>query len=210
MQKLCLIVSACVLLAAWTNPTGAALTVVTFNNLPPTPFATYTESGVTFTAVGDGMLLQEISSVPGGTEPAISGAPFGTPTTYPAMRADIAGGARRVSVALGDWAEDEETLFLRVFDASDNMLGAPVELFSASNDMELHVLEAFAPADGPCISYAIFGGQDSSVNNGSSVSADNFAFEPCACPSVIPAPGAILLGAIGTGFVGCLRRRRAL
>jgi hypothetical protein len=59
----------------------------------------------------------------------------------------------------------------------------------------------------PCISYAIFGARNSTLNNGSSVPADNFTFGDCPC---IPAPGAILLGAIGTMLVGYLRRRRAM
>jgi hypothetical protein len=60
----------------------------------------------------------------------------------------------------------------------------------------------------PGISYAIFGARNSTLDNGSSVPADNFTFTPSA--TSIPVPGAIVLAMIGVGLVGHLRQREIL
>jgi hypothetical protein len=194
------ILCVCACLAVWIGPAGAAPTTVTFEALPETPFNSYTEGPVTFTAVDGGLLMRDLA--PNGTL-----ALRAVTSPYPEMRADIAGGASFVSVDLGDYANiDSETVFLEIFDAADNSLGF------ISEDVPIDRM-GMTPLElsGPCFAYAIFGARNSSINNGSSVRADNFTFELCPpCPNVIPAPGAILLGTIGTSLVGYLRRRRTL
>lgn len=207
MRRLYLMVSVCALLVACAGPAGAALTTVTFEDLPASPFAVYTEGKVSFTAVGGG-LLQEVPSTPSGSA-GITGAGVGTPEVFPELRADIAGGARFVSVGLGDWNGDSETVFLEAFNSSGASLGFVSEPRPAGF-VGMQTLSLGASLDGPCICYAIFGGRLSTANNGSSVAADNFAFESCLCPPVIPAPGAVLLGTIGAGLVRYLRRRKTL
>ena len=96
-------------------------------------------------------------------------------------------------------------MFLEVFGASGNSLGFASEDIPADR-MGMTTLSLNVPG----ISYAVFGARNSTLDNGSSVPADNFTFEPAAPTSIIPAPGAILLGTIGMGLVGSLRRRRTL
>lgn len=207
MKRLYLVVSACVLVVACAGPAGAAPTTVTFEDLPVSPFAVYTEGKVTFTAVGGG-LLQEVPSTPSGSA-GITGVGVGTPPVFPELRADIAGGAKFVSVELGDFNADTETVFLEVFSSSGASLGS-ASAFRPLVFGPMQTLSLSAPLGGPCICYAIFGGRNSSANNGSSVSADNFTFESCLCPPPIPAPGAVLLGTVGAALAHSLRRRRIL
>jgi hypothetical protein len=186
-------------MGAWIAPAGAAPTTVTFEALPETPFNSYTEGLVTFTAVNGGLLKRDVT--PDGTWGLRA-----VVAPYPEQRADIAGGASFVSVELGDFAGiDAETVFLEIFDAEGNSLGFTSQAIPADL-MGMTTLSLTSP----CFAYAIFGSRDSTSNNGSSVRSDNFTFEPCACPSAIPAPGAILLGTMGASIVGYLRRRRAL
>jgi hypothetical protein len=178
------------------SPARAASTTIAFETLPETPFNSYTEGLVTFTAVDGGQLKKDLA-------PNMTWALRAVTEPYPEMRADIAGGATFVSVDLGDYANiDSETVFLEIFSASGTSLGFASEAVPIDR-MGMTTLTL----SGPCFAYAVFGARDSSIDNGSSVRADNFTFEPCACPSVIPAPGAILLAAMGAGLVGRLRRR---
>jgi len=199
MRKFLGIVCVCACLAAWVGPAPAAPTTVTFNTLPDVPFDSYTEGPVTFTAVNGGLLKGDMS--PNGTQ-----ALRAVTEPYPEMRADIAGGATYVSVDLGDYANiDSETVFMEIFDAAGKSLGFTSEEVPFDR-MGMTPLTL----SGPCFAYAIFGARDSSIDNGSSVRADNFTYELCPCPDVIPAPGAILLGTIGAGLVAHLRRGRVL
>jgi len=194
----------CVLLGTWCGVAGAAVTI-NFNGLSiPSQFPTYTNSGVTFSAVGGGDLQAVLTP---NTTAGITSTLGIDPAVFPFMQAVIASEATHVYIGLGDFDTDAETLFLNAFDASDNPLDSD-DLPTDTGDASLHTLSVSAPLGGPYISYVIFGATGGL--DGSSVSADEFVYCSPTCPSVIPAPGAILLGAIGVGLVGHLRRRRTL
>ncbi len=170
---------------------GVAQATITidFEAFPTGPFTSYTESGVTFTASGGGTLL--VTAVgPNGTKGLLD-------SKYPMkeLRADIGPGATFVSVDLGDFGSDSDRLFLEVFNAGNMSLGY-TDLVIPPEFVGMKTLSLSAPN----IAYVIFGARE--AVDGSSVYADNFTFNP------IPAPGAILLGGIGVGLVGWLRRRR--
>jgi hypothetical protein len=196
MRTLCLIISMCGFLEVWAGP-AAAMVVINFEDLPDSPFTSYTEAGVTFTAVGGG-LLQKFPDTPNGTFSLT-----GLNSPYPELRADVAGGTRFVTVDLGDFAEiDAETVFIEIFGPSGNSVGF------TSQDIPADLMGMTTLTLGaPCISYAIFGSRNSTLGNGSSVPADNLTFGGCPC---VPAPGAILLGAIGVRLLDHLRRHSML
>jgi hypothetical protein len=183
----------------WISPARAAPTTIAFETLPETPFNSYTEGLVTFIGVNNEPMMRDYGpNLTLGLRSVLS--PFQT------IRADIVGGASFVSVDLGDYPRvDSETVFLRGYNAS----GVQVAFDSEPVDIDYEGMTTLS-ITGDCFAYVIFGAMDSSVGNGSSVRADNFTYEPCACPSVIPAPGAILLASMGAGLVGHLRRRKTL
>ncbi len=194
MRRLLGIVCVCASAAAWMSPALAAPTTVMFESLPTTPFDSYTEGLATFTAV-DGSQLRKAYTLNG-----TWGIRSGT-WPYAEMQADIAGGASSVSVDLGDKVgDDAETLFLEIFDAAGNSLGFTSQAIPA----DLSCMTTLSLSS-PCIAYAVFGSRESTLNNGSSILADNFTYKPCSCPSAIPAPGGILLGMTGAGLIGLLR-----
>ena len=86
---------------------------IDFSNTPPGYFPSYTESGVTFTAVGGSPKLSSGCCVnPNGTRGLLDDS-----TPHQEIRADIAGGATSVSVDLGDFNGDADTIFLEIFNA---------------------------------------------------------------------------------------------
>jgi hypothetical protein len=199
MRRLLGIACVCASAAAWISPALAAPTTVAFETLPTTPFDSYTEGLATFTTVTGSQLRKAYTL--NGTWGIRSAA-----WPYAEMRADIAGGASSVSVDLGDKASDDaETLFLEIFNAAGSSLGFTSQAVPA----DLSCMTTLS-LNSPCIAYAVFGSRESTLNNGSSIIADNFTYQSCPCPSVIPAPGAILSGMIGASLVGHLRRRRTL
>ncbi len=203
MGRQCSIVSACVLFLVCGGLARADSTTVYFLSLPDVPFATYTEAGVTFNAVGGG-LLQKVT--PDGN-PALTGALDPDTGKFPKLRAFIDAGATSVSVDLGKATWNNEPIFLNIYDSLGAVLGYSDATLPASGTGTMS-LSVDAPP-GECITYAIFGAKDPTY--GSSVYADNFTFTSCpSCPDVIPAPGAVLLGLIGAGLVGRLRQRRTL
>ena len=174
------------------NPALANITI-DFEDFPPGPFSAYTESGVAFTAVGGSEDIYS-NTAPNGTKGIID---FTSPTQKE-LRADITVGATFVSVDLGDDGGDKDNLFLEIFNSSGTKLDDTSDtLESGVSDMKTLSLTSDKR-----IAYAVFGARNSI--GGSSVHADNFEF------TLIPAPGAILLGSIGAGLVGWLRRRRML
>jgi hypothetical protein len=171
---------------------AVASITIDFESFPAGPFAAYTEQGVTFSASGGG------GAIVTGVTPNGTLGLGDTSTPRKELRADISGGTTSVSVDLGDYDADSDRLFLEVFDVGNNLLGY-VDWVISENFSGMLTLSTLPATN---IAYAVFGARD--AVNGSSVYADNFTFEP------IPAPGALLLGGIGAGLVGWLRRRRTL
>jgi hypothetical protein len=173
-----------------------ASTVINFNSTPNGAFASYTESGVTFTAVSGGNLTSTIfGNTPNGTR-GLAGAtsPFST------IRAVIAGGASSVSIDLGDFAADADTIFLSAYDVSNVLLGTSSQLLpNTFAGMQTLTFSASG------ISYVIFGSTAPS-GDGSSVYADNFTFDQTVA---VPEPSTLLGGAIaGLGALAYRSRRR--
>ena len=170
-----------------------AATIITFNSLSGTGIPSYTESGVTFTADEIGGTL-EFSGGPNGTVGLLG---FGSPR--PLLRADITGGASSVSVDLGDFNADPDGLLLRAYSPL-NVLLMSATLATLAPDSDMHTLSVVAPN----IAYVIFGSESPSVN-GSSVYADNFAFQQDGPLSTVPEPATMVL--LGLGLVGIGTRR---
>ncbi len=180
-----------VLALALLSAAPAVATTINFESFPAGPFASYTEQGVTFSASGGGGAILTMVG-PNGTLGLLD-----DNSPRKELRADIAPGASFVSVDLGDYNADSDRLFLAVFDSGNNQLGY-TDLVIAQDFVGMKTLSLSSPG----IAYAVFGARD--AIDGSSVYADNFTFE------AVPAPGAILLGALGAGIVGWLRRRSTL
>lgn len=192
--SLCALVSVVGVLAG-PGIAGASV-VIDFESAPVGTFLSYTESGVTFTAT-DGQLIQAPFG-PNGTR-ALLGVDS---NPYSTIRADISGGATSVAIDLGDFNADPDTIFLEIYDSSNTLIGSTSAFLDASfTGMQTLSLS------GSGIAYAIFGSTDPSLN-GSSIYADNFAFEPAVASSV-PEPSTLALaGLAGLGGLVAVARRR--
>jgi len=89
------------------------------------------------------------------------------------------------------WYTSAYTLYLEAYDTSDNLLATSTGSANYGSNSLISV-------SSPIIAYVKF------HDGGFYFSLDDLGFVP------IPAPGAILLGSIGVGLVGWLRRRRML
>ncbi len=176
-----------------------ASVVIDFESAPAGPFASYTESGVTFTASGGGgQIITAIT--PNGTKGLLDD---NSPRLE--LRADIAGGATSVSVDLGDYDADADTLFLEIYNSSGTLLNSTTLLIPDT----FTGMETLTLSD-PDIAYAIFGARAPALN-GSSVYADNFTYTS---RNAVPEPSTFLsasmAGLIGLGVAQRRRRRRSL
>jgi hypothetical protein len=156
-----------------------------------------TRSGVTFSAV-DGLGVSRVKNfdTPNGT-PGLIGC---NDSPMSPIKAEFKfGGVREVSVDLGDFKSDDffdDTIFLRVYDASGSLLAATSLFLDGFVGMTTLSVTALH------IDYAIFG----SVGlNGSSVYADNFTFTRV----VSEPPTLVLLCGVMWGALLLGSRRRA-
>ena len=92
------------------------------------------------------------------------------------------------------WYTSINPFYLEAYDASNNLL-------ASSSGPDNYTTNSLISVSAPNIAYVKF------PSPGYSYTLDDFGYETGA---VIPAPGAILLGSIGVGLVGWLRRRRTL
>ncbi len=115
------------------------------------------------------------------------------------FRADFDSSVDMVSVVLGDFNADYEDLFLSAYDAGDTFLNGYTDQLQA-NVFGGYTLTVASPG----IKYVLFG---STGDYNNSVYFDVFTFD---AGSTVPAPAALVLGSLGAGLVGWLRRRRTL
>lgn len=175
---------------------NAVTTVIDFNSQTSNNVASLTISGVTFTADGGGVVSTTgFGNTPNGTVGIIATSGGFVPT-----RATIAGGTTAVSVDIGDYNGDNDSLFLRLYDSSDVLLATDTDFIPASFT-GLVTLSASAVGT----AYVVFGGVGALGQ--SNVYGDNFTFEAAAVPE--PATWAMMIGGLGACGVA-LRRRRTL
>jgi hypothetical protein len=183
---------------------GYPLTIYNFNAVSP---GTYTEANfnalfpdVSFDNTGgDAFGVDEVTLLPDFSGNAAYNSPYSTPGN--STIATFSSPANYVSVTMGDYDADADSLYLYAYDAASNLVGSDLFANPASSYAG-HTLSVSSALSN--IAWVEFYGVG--VNN-NSVYWDNFSFEGA---SVIPAPSAILLGTIGTGCLGWLRRRRTL
>ncbi len=173
---------------------SAQAITIDFNSLSGNQGSSFTLSGITFSTTGSGGLDATLS--PNSTIALLEQS---TPRQF--IRADIAGGATSVSIDLGDFDADADTIFLQIFDSGNNSLGFTSQLL-ADSFIGMQTLTLSSSN----IAYAVFGSTAPSVN-GSSVLADNFT----AAIGAVPDAGSTLsLMAAGLGALGFVVRRRKI
>jgi hypothetical protein len=176
---------------------GAA-TTINFNSAPVGSVTTYTESGVTFTAL-DGTSFST-DPTPNGT-PGLRSDTFGNASEF---KATLPSGIGQVSVDLGDFDSDADTLVLRAFDSGNNQIGFS-SLFIDSSFIGMETLSLSASS----IAYVTFGAEAPS-SGGSTVFSDNFTFNTAAVPGPIVGAGLPGLVAAFGGLLAWRRRRKAI
>lgn len=184
-----------ILLLAGTSFFSAQAITIDFNSLSGNQGTSFTLNGVTFSTSGTGGL--DAVADPNGTIGLLEES---SPRQF--IRADISGGANAVSIDLGDFDADADTIFLQVFDSGNNSLGYTSQSLDAS--FTGMVTLNLSAAD---IAYAVFGSTAPSVN-GSSVFADNFT--STAISAVPDASSTCALMTAGLGTLAFVARRRKL
>jgi PEP-CTERM motif len=171
---------------------NAATVVIDFNSGFASA-ASYSELGVTFTAIGGGTLSSnDYGNGPNGTKGIVAN----DGGDFQPINALIAGGANFVSIDLGDFNSDADSLFLRAYDAANNLLGSDAFEIDAAFVGMVTLSVSIAGIDR--VEFGGVGGQ------GSSLYGDNFTYNTGAVPE--PATWAMML--LGFGGLGAMLRSR--
>ena len=189
------------LLLAKTNEAPAA--VITFDEL--TADALYTSldyADVSFTNSAGMLKVREL----------FPGPPFSVPNIMFPVEYAVPGNRNMasftngldidfVSVVLGDFGDDEDSIFLNAYDSNDLLLGS--DQFPLPDTLSGgHALSVSANH----ISYVKFWGQG---NNNNSVYFDNFEYQTTSIASTVPEPATLTI--FGLGLLGlALRKKEAL
>lgn len=153
----------------------------------------YSESGVTFTALGGGSFTTGFGNTPNGT--------FGLIVdNFNPIQGSFLTAVSTVSVDLGDYNGDADDLFLRAYDSANNFLGQATLTIPGSFTGLMTLDVSFAG-----ISRVEFGGVG--ANGASNVYADNFSFDMAA--SAVPEPATWGLLLLGFGVMGGAMRARS-
>ena len=170
-----------------------ASTVVIDFNAGFADTASYSDMGVTFTPIGGGTLTtNNYGNSPNGTKALLAT----NGNVFPSINALIAGGTNFVSVDLGDFNADADAIFLRAYDAGNNLLGSDTFNIAAAFTGLVTLSVSVAGID-----HVEFGGVGVA---GSTVYADNFTYTS----GGVPEPGAWALMLLGFGGLGAMLRSR--
>jgi hypothetical protein len=168
--------------------------VIDFNAAPDGQ-TSLTFGPVTFTAGGAPIYTTTYGNAPNGTRGIIAN----DGNAFVPFRADIAGGTSFVSIDLGDYNSDADNLYLRAYDASNNLIASATDFIDASF-VGMKTLSVSAAN----IAYVRFGG--TGFLEQSNVYADNFTYEGRGVPE--PTTWAMMIAGFGLAGAAVRSRRR--
>jgi hypothetical protein len=188
--------AACLLTVATSE---AALITLDFDELTSgtTLDTEYAANGVTFSNSAGALIVQT----------ATPGAPFTAPNAVLPLNYSAAGNFNEatfsssvsfVSVVMGDFAGDQDSLLLTAYDAADNVIATDTDVLPAPVSGGL-LLSVAAPN----IAYVRFYGIGTSNN---SLYFDSFAFDTAAVST--PEPATLTIFGMGIAIVGARRWRQ--